>query len=136
MRAITPPFVDAAPTEVIARVAYQIVRRDYRINPARYEDPATGLRQLQEEMIANRVHILLVQLSAMAFWLRQGKGKLVDWKIQTVHTSRRTAYIARDEITRKSGRGPRVTNRGAKGRGWKTDEELDQQRIAQLGEAW
>lgn len=105
------PFADAGPSEVVARVAFRLIERDYRLNPSRYLNPSDGIRKLMNELHSLNCMLLSTALAAAALWLSSGRGKLFKWRDDIVHRSR--YYAAR----RAAGdpwaiRAPRVTNRG------------------------
>lgn len=73
-----PPFSDASESEVLTRVAYQLVRLDFKRNPARYVNPSDGVHELSWELrFIDRQPLHLV-FAAFSLFLSKKKGKLID----------------------------------------------------------
>lgn len=92
---MTAPFIDAAPSEVCARVAYQLIRLDWRKNPERYVYPAFGVSQLARSLSDSGSPILLTTLAAATNHLRLGRSPLSKWLQDVIYRSRWSVATAR-----------------------------------------
>jgi len=105
---------EAAFTEVLARVSFRLIVRDYRAYPERWKEPFEAMR-----MVA--YHLEEEGFSAMAFWVRAYAVQWSDitpitfvregmiWRARCGETYRRVAY---PEYKANRRADPRVTNRG------------------------
>lgn len=73
-----PPFSDASVSEVCIRVAYALIKLDYRKNPQRYDNPSDGVNKLSWELRWLGNQPLHLCFAALALFLNKKKGKLKD----------------------------------------------------------
>lgn len=108
--------LDAIPFSAVeARVAYQLIIRDFRINPENYRDPADGVRQLGYQLEVDGFRVLACWVTSYAYHMhRTGlRTKVIrDWLIdRSVDAARNRA---RGEPWRRAKPScPPVSNTGA-----------------------
>jgi hypothetical protein len=86
--ASTPPFVDAGPSEVAARVTYQLIRLDFHRNPSRYTHPAEGIHQLAVQLRSYQDTFVQTCFAAAGAYLSAHRGSLKQWRDQIIYRSR------------------------------------------------
>jgi hypothetical protein len=112
---MTRPFTNAYWTEVQVRVAFQLVKLDYKRNRVRYENPREGLAALARDLRSSGWAPLATFISAWSLRVKPGARALQNEykaalsRAREGHTFRRVAFAGY-----KAGRrhDPRVTNRG------------------------
>jgi len=111
----TPPFTDAGVTEIIARVAYQVIARDFRLNPARYDNPIEGIYTLMREMRHYDNTLLHTSFAAILVHLRGQRGTLKQWRDLIIHRSRYAVAKSRAGFPWSRACDPPISNTGVAG---------------------
>ena len=112
---MTAPFTDAYWTEVNLRVAYQLVKLDYKHNRAAYHTPHVGMCDLARKLRAGGFPIPATFILAASAYLAKRNIRYLEWhnsalkRAREGHSFRRVAF---SEYKGTRGGDPRVTNRG------------------------
>jgi len=85
------PRIDRS--ELLARVAYQLVIRDWRQHPDRYRDPASGVSLLSKSLAHVGFPHLHTYLAAMAYYVRPRYGSALHWRNTVVRRARNRVWL-------------------------------------------
>lgn len=72
------PLTEVGGEEILARVVYQIVMRDYRDNPDTYDHPPSRLFDLAFQWRQAAIPLIGNELELVAIWCAQG-GTVAAW---------------------------------------------------------
>jgi hypothetical protein len=101
------------PTVVLCRVAYQLVLRQYRVNPLQFQKPERGIRLLAGDLYLEAWFGLAATLMEAADYIRRDKGTLALWRFDVCRRAGKATLRRLDQRRRASERSyPRITNRG------------------------
>lgn len=89
------PLAEVSGEEVLARVVYQIVMRDYRDNPDKYDLPPNRLFELAFQWRSAGIPLISNELDLLAVWCGRG-GTVASWLTSRVLINPgRAAMLAR-----------------------------------------
>jgi hypothetical protein len=100
-------------SEVLCRVAFRLIERDYRKCPELYSDPSTRLYQLATTLEHEGFRALSMWVSSAAFYRAQYGFTMAEWRDKCIYRARRHYLNHRSGNGWRRDAGPRVTNRGA-----------------------
>lgn len=100
-------------SEVIARVSFRLIVRDYRIRPDAYTNPNAGLIDLARRLTDDGFWVLGFWVVGAAFETRRRGVTVKEWRNGVVIRARLHASYRRRGQPWRRAYGPRVTNRGA-----------------------
>jgi hypothetical protein len=93
----TIPITDATFSEVLARVAYQLIVKDFQREPAAYQTPCTAMFFLSARLEAFGFRALSLWVTAAAYHQTKGKS-LKTWKLMTIDRTRQADANRRSGI--------------------------------------
>lgn len=108
------PLWDASFSEVLARVAYQVILKDYRRWGQEGDNPLEYLRGLEHAMEYHKFYAISAWISAYRYGVSQGQrsGVLRTQYIMRARMGLLWRQVAFIEYKANRRRDPRVTNRG------------------------
>lgn len=85
-------FQDDGETEWVARVAYQLVKLDYRKHPKAYQLPADGLYALSLSLASSGFNHLSTYLASFAWHCRRHRFTAIGYLLTVIARSRKRRY--------------------------------------------
>lgn len=107
-----PPFSDASESEVVVRVAYALVKRDFKLRPQNYDNPSEGVHKLSWELRNVVNQSMHLSLAAFSLFLNKKKGKLKDAVKIYIDRARYAEEMRRSGTPWKPVCAPPVSNTG------------------------
>lgn len=112
-RTLLPFFHDAPMSEVLSRITYQVILREYRANPLPFrKDASTGLYFLALKYDRIGMRWISNWLSVFAAEVRKGKKSRIVLQEICARARYYQEQARRGRPWRQAPRNPRVTNRG------------------------
>jgi hypothetical protein len=95
------PLTEVSGDEILARIAYRLIRLDYADHPDQYDEPTSAILTLAERIHALGLTQVAADLRLAGIWCAQG-GTVAAWlRSRVVITTGRATKL------RHLGRGPR-----------------------------